>query len=165
MIVTLLILIILEVLITAGFPAIGLKNFRISFSILIALYIAFKVESPFNAVLIMIVHLCHSLFSVESWEMGTFAGVLVSVIVQFVKEMIRLESFLTTAILVQIFQMVWIAITSLLYYIKLDNTDFIFFKLQNFVLESIVTSLLAPFIFVVLDKVWSLERQGLSADN
>ena len=52
-----------------------------------------------------------------------------------------------------------------LYYIKLDNTDFIFFKLQNFVFESLVTSLLAPFIFIILDKVWSLERQGLSADN
>ena len=80
---TLIILILFEILTTAFFPALGIKNYRIPFNILIVLYMGFKVESPFIAIFIFVLQYFHSFFSVEGWEMGTIAGISICIIIGY----------------------------------------------------------------------------------
>ena len=77
--ITLLILIVLEILSTTFLPFFGLIKYRIPFNILIVLYLCFKLDSPHVAIFILITQYVHSFFSVEGWEMGTIAGVIISI--------------------------------------------------------------------------------------
>ena len=66
-IITSILLVILQVLSTAVLPILGLSNYRLPFNILIILFLAFKLESPFLAIFILIFQYIYSFFSVEGW--------------------------------------------------------------------------------------------------
>ena len=152
---TVIILIGLEIISTTFFPAIGLKNFRPSFNILIILYIGFRLESPFVAFLILVVQYTHSFFSIEGWALGTVSGVIVCMIISYLRELIHFSTKLLTIVVVQIFQMAWFIITSILLYFRTSEWDYILEKLIRFIPESILISIIAPYCFLLLDRVWS----------
>ena len=61
-IITSILLIVLQVLSTAVLPILGLTKYRLPFNILIILFLAFKLESPFLAIFILIFQYIYSFF-------------------------------------------------------------------------------------------------------
>ena len=165
LIITLLILIVLEIISTALLPALGVQKYIIPFNILIVLYLGFKLETPFLAVLILIVQYFHSFFSVEGWELGTIAGVFICIVISYLRDVLHFSSSVITIAVTQMFQLVWFVIVSLLFYLKTSSFTLIVEKMWRFIPESIVISLLAPFFFAILDKIWRTGGEGSLGEN
>jgi hypothetical protein len=157
--ITLLILIVLEIFSTALVPMLGITKYRIPFNVLIILYLGFKLETPYTSILIFALQYTHSFFSIEGWEMGTIAGVMICIVISYLKDLLHLSSALITILVTQMFQFLWFVIVSTLLYLKEDNFSYIVEKFWRFVPESIVISLLAPFFFGILDVIWRGEAQ------
>ncbi len=154
LIITMLILIVLEILSTAVIPIFGVSEYRLPFNILIVLYLALKLEIPLIAIFILCLQYIHSFFSVEGWAAGTCAGILVSMIISTLRDVIHLSTASITIFTVQVFQLLWFSIVSTLLYISVGNFDEIIIRLWKFLPESIVLSFLSPFFFAILDKIW-----------
>ena len=106
--ITTLILIFSEILATTLLPILGITEYRLSFNILIVLYICFKLETSLMAVLIFIVQYFHSFFSIEGWAMGTIAGIIICMVISYLREIIHLSSFWITVFITQLFQIIMI---------------------------------------------------------
>lgn len=156
--ITILILVVLEIISTAMIPMMGLTKYRIPFNILIVLYMGLKLETPYTSLLILALQYTHSFFSIEGWEMGTISGVLICIIISYLKDLLHLSSSLITILVTQMFQFVWFSIISVLLYIKDESFTYILEKFWRFLPESIVLSLLAPFFFGILDAIWRGEQ-------
>jgi len=165
LIITSLILVVLEILGTAFLPLLGLNKYAVPFSILIVLFLGFKLETPYLAVMILIVQYFHSFFSIEGWEMATISGVVVCLIISYVRDLIHFTSPPMTMMVTQIFQFIWFIITALLIYIKQGTFDYVLVKFWRFLPESIVISLMAPFFFSVFDKIWKVDESGMLGDD
>ncbi len=162
--ITILILFLLEVLSTSVLPLFGLVNYMIPFNVLIILFLGFKIESPYLAIMILCVQYAHSIFTIEGWEMGTIAGVLICIVISYLRDLLHFSSNLLTIVTTQLFQFLWFLVTSSLLYLKLGDFGYIIQKFWRFLPESIVLSLLAPFFFSFLDKVWRVRGEGLMAE-
>jgi uncharacterized membrane protein YvlD (DUF360 family) len=152
---TLALLFVLEIFATTVLPIIGLHRYVIPFNILIVLYMGFKLQTPYLAILIFIVQYFHHFFTVEGWEMGTVAGVVICLLISYLRDVIHFSSAAMTVFVTQVFQCVWFFIVSLLLYSKLGDMSFILDKFWRFIPESIIISLMAPFFFSILDKFWT----------
>jgi len=162
LLVTVLLLIICEVLSTTILPLIGLQTYRIPFNVLIVLYFGFKVDTPYTALMILIIQYFHSFFSIEGWEMGTIAGISICIVMSFLRDLIHFSSSIITVVVTQLFQFLWIFVMMGLLYIKHDESGYVMSKFWHFLPESFVLSLLAPFLFYLLDAIWSgREENGL----
>lgn len=157
---TLVLLLVLDVICATFFPLIGFVNFRLPFNILIVLYIGFKLEHPTLAIMIMILQYVHSFFTVESWAMGTTAGIIVWIIVSYVRDLLHFSSKLVTSLVTEVFQLVWFIIVSILVYLKMGNVDYLLGKFWRFIPSSLVISLLAPYFFNLLDRIWRVGREN-----
>ncbi|MCP4914299.1 MAG: hypothetical protein GY909_14395 [Oligoflexia bacterium] len=164
-IITLLILFVLEIFSTALFPLFGLSSIKIPFNILIVLFLGFKINSPYLAFMILFTQYFHSFFSVEGWEMGTVAGILICLLISYLKDLLHFSSAIFTIIVTQIFQVVWFLIISGLYYLKFDGFEYIIEKFWRFIPESIIISILSPFFFSLLDKIWNVGEGGMLGDE
>lgn len=163
---TLIILILFEVATTAFFPAIGIKNYRIPFNIMIVLYLGFKVGSPLLALYILLIQYFHSFFSVEGWEMGTIAGISICIIINYLKELLHFSSAFITILLTQLFQVFWFLIMAMMLYVKLGDFGIILDKFYRFIPESIFISLCAPIFFIVMDRIWGLSsKEGMLGEE
>lgn len=158
---TCLLLVVLEIFTTAFLPAMGIINFRPEFNVLIVLFLAFKLETPVLAWLIMIVQYVHSLFSIEGWAIGAFTGVLVSMSVRYLKDMLDFSTAISTIIVVQIFQVAWFFATSFLLSLKLGDFGNFFHLFWQDIPESLALSILSPFFFFVLDRVWRVKSKAV----
>ena len=163
--ITMLILIVFEIISTAFLPLIGMTTYRIPFNILIVLFLGFKLESPFIAILILLIQYVHSFFAIEGWAMGTVAGVMICILISYVRELLHFSSATITILVTQIFQTVWFIITASLLYIRNGNFDYFLPKLWRFIPESIIISLLAPFCFSLLDRVWKISDHGMLGEE
>lgn len=158
--VTLLILLVLEIVITAIFPIFGLQNYTLPFSTLIVLYIGLKLETPYLAILIFFVQYLHSLFSIEGWEIGVIAGVSICILISYLRDLLHFSSAFMTMFLVQAFHLVWFVVTSSLIYMRIHDSAFIWDRFFIFLPESIVISLLSPLLFSFLDKIWNVRNDS-----
>ncbi len=165
LLITVLILIVLEVLASAFLPLFGLNKYMIPFNILIVLYVGFKLETPYLAIIILVLQLTHSLFSIEGWEYGTIAGVLICIVIAYLRDLLHFTSSFVTMLTVFLFQILWFFISSSLLYLKFGSMDYIVQKFWRFIPESIILSLLAPIFFSLLDKVWKTKAEGLMGNN
>ncbi|MCF8057660.1 MAG: hypothetical protein K9K67_00075 [Bacteriovoracaceae bacterium] len=163
--ITLLILVVLEIFSTALVPMLGLMKYRIPFNVLIILYLGFKMETPYTSLLILILQYTHSFFSIEGWEMGTIAGVIICIVISYLKDLLHLSSSVITIFVTQVFQSLWFVIVSILLYLKEENFSYIVEKFWRFLPESIVISLLAPFFFGILDVIWRAETDRALGDS
>lgn len=157
--ITILILVVLEIISTALLPMIGLTKYRVPFNVLIILYMGFKLETPYTSLLILVLQYTHSFFTIEGWEMGTIAGVMICIVISYLKDLLHLSSSIITIFVTQMFQFLWFAIVSALLYLKADNFSYIIEKFWRFLPESILISLMAPFLFGILDVIWRGENQ------
>ena len=161
---TILILFIFEVLSSTLLPLMGLLKFRIPFNVLLVLYVGFKFNMSYVPITIFIIQYCYSFFTIEGWEVGTIAGIVIYAIISYFKDVIYLSTMATTVMFVQVFQFVWLAIVSLLFYLKSGNFSFFIEKVWRFLPESIVLSLLAPVFFILLDALWQVGKEDMLGD-
>lgn len=162
---TVILLFVLEIITTAIFPMIGLVNYRVPFNILIVLFLGLRLETPYLAVLILAVQYFHSFFSIEGWEMGTVTGIVICIIVSYVREMIHFSSFAMTILITQVFQLFWFFVQSILIYVMMGNPDYILEKGWRFLPQSIIISILSPFFFFLLNKIWEIDDRGMLGDK
>lgn len=156
---TCFLLVALEIFTTAFLPAIGVVSFRPEFNVLIVLFLAFKLETPVLAWLILIVQYFHSLFSIEGWAIGTFTGILIALSVRYLKDMLDFSTAISTIIVVQIFQLAWFIISSFLLSLKLgDFSNYLNLFWQD-IPESFVLSICSPLFFYVLDRFWKVNSK------
>lgn len=164
LVITAAIFILLEILSSTIFPFWGVVKYRIPFNVLLVLYMGFKLRTPYIAPLILTVQYIHSFFSVEGWAPGTMVGICVCIIISYFKDIIHLSSKVVTIIVIQAFQFVWFVLMSLLIYIKVNDFSLIAERFWKFIPESIAVSVLAPFLFVLLDRVWNVGSEDILRD-
>ncbi len=162
---TVILLFFLEIITTAIFPMIGLLSFRIPFNILLVLFLGLRLETPYLAIIIMVVQYFHSFFSVEGWEMGTVTGIVICVTVSYVREMIHFSSWGMTILITQVFQLLWFFVQSVLIYVQLGNLDYIFDKGWRFLPQSVFIALLSPLFFFLMNKIWNIDDRGMLGDK
>lgn len=154
---TVILLVILEIVTATVFPLVGIENYQIPFNILIVFYLSFKLDSPYLAVLIFLVQFFHSLFSIEGWAIGTFIGVLISRIIYFFKETVDFFAFPLVTLVVQASFLLWLLFSSLFLYFQNGP---IWSRFWVFIPESIIASLLAPVLFIVLERIWKQDEEA-----
>jgi uncharacterized membrane protein YvlD (DUF360 family) len=159
LLITLFALLVLEVL-SSLIPILGIFEYRLPFNILIVLYLSFRLETPFLPVFVLLIQYVHSFFSIEGWAMGTLAGTLVCIFCNYLRELIHLNSVPVTILTTQLFQLIWFGIVSAMIYMKTGGTQYIVIKFSRFLPESILMSLIAPFLFNFLEKVWRSRDDG-----
>ncbi len=159
---TAMLLILVEVFTSAILPAIGINNFKPAFNVLIILYLAFKLEVPFLPFLILLFQYIHSVFSIEGWAAGTLAGILVSLSVKYVKDMLNFSTAASTIIVVQVFQIAWFVIMSLVLTIKLGDFSHFFTIFIKYLPESVFLSLVSYGFFKLLDRIWKPSKASSS---
>ena len=155
-----LLLVILDVIGSAFFPAIGLTNFRPAFSVLIVLYVAFKINTPLLPFVILVIQNVHSIFSIEGWAISTLIGVLVAIAVKYFKDLLDFSTAVSTIVVVQISQIIWFVLLALFLSIKLSDFSNFLTILWQFIPESIALSLVSPWFFSLLDKMWVSKSQN-----
>ena len=153
-------LIVLEIFSTAFLPAIGIESIRLSFSVLIVLYLAFKIDTPFLAFLILIVQFVHSAFSIEGWATGTLVGIIVAMSVKYLRDLLQFSTAISTMVVVQIFQLAWFLMMAFLLSLKLGSFDNFFILFWKNVPASIILTFLAPFFFRLLDNFWRTSNRS-----
>lgn len=163
--VTILLLFVLDIISSTIFPMIGLENFRLPMHIVIVIYFGLKLQSPLLALLIWAMQYCHSFFSVEGWAVGTIAGIVISIVVSYVRDMIHLNSLPLVSLVSFLFQILWFVIVSIFFFLKIGEFDPILIKFYRFLGEALFLALLSPFIFSFLDKIWSFSEKNLEGDN
>jgi uncharacterized membrane protein YvlD (DUF360 family) len=162
---TIILLFFLELMTTAVFPMVGLVNYRIPFNILIVLFLGLRLETAYLAVLILCVQYFHSFFSIEGWEMGTVTGIVICIIVSYVREMIHFTSWGMTILITQMFQLLWFVVQSVLIYVLMGNPDYILEKGWRFLPQSVIISILSPLFFFLLNKIWEIDDRGMLGDK
>lgn len=160
---TMLLLITLEIVTSAVFPAMGINSFKPAFNVLIVLYLAFKLDNPVLPFLILFFQYIHSIFSIEGWATGTLTGVLVSISVRYVKDMLNFSSAISTIIVVQIFQIAWFILIAILLSMKLGDLSHFFVLFWRFIPESIFLSLISHHFFKLLDSFWVMDKKSSGA--
>ena len=156
---TIILLILLEVFSSAVMPAMGIVNFKPAFSVLIVLFMAFKLETPILPYLILVIQYVHSVFSIEGWGIGTLAGIIVALSVRYLRDLLQFSSAISTIVVVQIFQMAWFIMVAFMLCLKMGDFSPYFNNLWRYTPESFLLSLLSPFFFLILDRVWLVDRK------
>jgi hypothetical protein len=163
-ILTLLLLVAFNIFSTVFFSGAAYFDFRIGLHVLIVLFLAFKMNINTLPFLIFIVEYVHSIFSIEGWAIGTLAGLIISIIVNYLKDMIQFTSAISIMFIVQIFQLAWFLIVGAIFGLKMGNIDFYTNTFRYFIYESFFLSLMAPIVFKILSIVWGSEKLGDSVE-
>ncbi|MBY0518409.1 MAG: hypothetical protein K2P81_15975 [Bacteriovoracaceae bacterium] len=155
---TLGILIALEIGTSAFFPALGWREYRLAFNVVIILFMALKLTTPLLPWFVMMLQLVHAAFSVEGWALGTLVGILVSLIASYLKEILQFSSAIATIVTVQLFQIVWYVLTVSVICLKLGTFESFSLLFWNAMPGTLLLSLLSPVLFNLLNRVWNVEE-------
>ena len=162
---TTLILIGLDIFSSVILIAFGINNFHLAFEILIILFLGLRVNHPLLPVFILVLMFFHGAFSTDGWEISTTVGVLVCLLLNYLRDLIQISGKRSTMVTVQIFQLAWFVVIALI--ISLKNNDFSYYytKFPRFLAESILMSLIAPYFFYFMSKIWKkhteLDSEGV----
>lgn len=144
----------LEVVTSTILPALGWHEYRLTFNVLIILFLAIRLDSPAVPWMIMALQMIHSVFSIEGWALGTLAGLIVMTSANYLKDLLHLTTAIMTMITVQLFQMIWYVTVTLIICLKISNFDKFGMIIWSFIPGSILLSLISPLIFWVLEQIW-----------
>ena len=150
----------LEIVTSTILPALGWHEYRLTFNVLIILFIALRLDSPMVPWMIMGLQMVHSIFSVEGWALGTLAGLIVMVSANYLKELLHLTTAFMTMITVQLFQMIWYLTVTLIICLKISNFDKFGLIIWSFIPGSILLSLISPILFWILEQIWRVPSEG-----
>lgn len=158
--ITLALLIGLEVVTSTLLPAFGWKEYRLTFNVLIILFLAIRMDSPAVPWLILGLQMLHSVFSIEGWALGTLAGLIVMMSANYLKEVLHLTTAFMTMITVQLFQIIWYLTVTIVICLKISDFDKFGMILWSFIPGSILLSLISPVLFWVLGSIWRVPSDG-----
>lgn len=153
---TFAILIVFEILSSSVLPILGIHQFKPAFSVLVVLYFAFKLDDPVLPFLILFTQFIHAGFSIDGWALGTMIGILIATLVRYTKDMLSFSNPVSTIIVVQVFQIFWFIIFSLLVTTKMGDFSQFFFVFFKYLPESIFISLISPSAFKLFDRFWKV---------
>lgn len=157
---TLGLLIGLEVVTSTILPAMGWKEYRLTFNVLIILFLAIRMNTPIVPWLILGLQMIHSIFSIEGWALGTLAGLIVMMSANYLKEVLQLTSAFMTMLTVQLFQFIWYLTVAVVICLKISDFDKFGLILWSFIPGSILLSLISPLLFWLLGVVWRVPVDG-----
>lgn len=157
---TISLLIGLEIITSAILPLFGWSEYRLTFNVLIILFLAIRLESSIVPWLILILQAVHAAFSIEGWALGTFAGLIVMMSANYLKELLHLTTAIMTMITVQLFQIIWFVTVSLIICLKISEFEKFWMILWSFIPGSILLSVISPLLFFVLEKIWKVSFDG-----
>lgn len=155
--VTVLLLTVLEIIATAFIPAIGFVNIMLPFNVLLILFLAFRVKTPYLPLLILGIQLFHSIFSVEGWAHGTLTGVLICIGIGLLKDIIELTNSLITIFVTFVATVLWYFISSLFFFVSVRDINLVSERFFDGIPESIIIGLISPVFFLILDKIWRVD--------
>lgn len=158
--ITIGLLIGLEVVTSTILPALGWYEYRLTFNVLIILFLALRLDSPAVPWMVMGLQVVHSVFSVEGWALGTLAGLIVMMSANYLKEVLHLTNAIMTMITVQLFQFIWYITVTLIICLKISNFEKFGMIIWSFIPGSILLSLISPIIFWVLQNIWRVQSEG-----
>ncbi len=156
-------LVFLEVFTSAVLPAFGFEEFKPAFNVIIVLFLAFKLDDPALPLLIFAFQYIHSAFSIEGWAAGTFAGIVISFSVRYVKDLLNFSTAISTIVVVQIFQLAWFFLVAAILSAKISDFSVFMTIFWKYVPESIFLSAISYHFFKLLDRIWNLNKlnQGI----
>ena len=160
LVLSLALLFVINILSSAFFPSIGMTYVRIPFNILLVLFISFRLEIPYMSLLVLIIQIFHSAFTLEGWAHGTFTGVVLVLIITTIRNSINFSTPLATVLAVQAFQLLWFGLLSALIYLKMGNSDYLIQRFWAFLPESMILAILSPLLFKLLDWIWNFKETG-----
>lgn len=150
----------LEIVTSTILPALGWNDYRLTFNVLIILFLAIRLHSAAVPWMIMGLQMVHSIFSIEGWALGTLAGLIVMVSANYLKELLHLTTAIMTMITVQLFQMIWYITVTLIICLKISNFEKFGMIIWNFIPGSILLSLISPILFWILEQIWRVPSDG-----
>lgn len=157
---TLALMVGLEVITATLLPALGWTEYRLTFNVLIILYLAIRLDSPAVPWMILGLQMIHSAFSVEGWALGTLAGLIVMLSANYLKELLHLTTAIMTMLTVQLFQVIWFFTVTLVICLKISDFNKFGMILWSFIPGSILLSLISPLLFWVLSNIWKASAEG-----
>lgn len=150
----------LEIVTSTILPAFGWHEYRLTFNVLIIIFLAIRLDSPAVPWMVMGLQMIHSVFSIEGWALGTLAGLIVMMSANYLKEVLHLTTALMTMITVQLFQIIWYVTVTLVICLKISNFDKFGMIMWSFIPGSILLSLISPILFWILGNVWRVPSDG-----
>ena len=144
----------LEIVTSTILPAMGWHEYRLTFNVLIIIFLAIRLDSPTVPWMIMGLQVVHSIFSVEGWALGTLSGLIVMMSANYLKEVLHLTTAFMTMFTVQLFQMIWYITVTLIICLKISNFDKFGMITWSFIPGSILLSLISPVLFWLLEQIW-----------
>lgn len=150
----------LEVVTSTLLPALGWHEYRLTFNVLIIIFLAIRLDSPAVPWMIMGLQMIHSVFSIEGWALGTLAGLIVMMSANYLKEVLHLTTALMTMITVQLFQIIWYVTVTLVICLKISNFDKFGMIMWSFIPGSILLSLISPILFWIMENIWRVPSDG-----
>jgi hypothetical protein len=160
--ITIALMIGLEIVTATILPAFGWKEYRLTFNVLIILFLAIRMDSPAVPWMILGLQIFHSVFSIEGWALGTLAGLIVMISANYLKELLHLTTAIMTMITVQLFQMIWYVTVTLIICLKISNFDKFGMIIWSFIPGSILLSFISPILFWILETIWRVPSDGSS---
>lgn len=158
--ITVALLIGLEVVTSTILPAMGWKEYRLTFNVLVILFLALRLDSPGVPWMIMGLQVIHSVFSVEGWALGTLAGLIVMLSANYLKEVLQLTTAIMTMVTVQLFQMIWYLTVTLIICLKISNFEKFGMIIWSFIPGSFLLSLISPILFWMLGTIWRVQSDS-----
>jgi hypothetical protein len=158
--ITIGLLIGLEIVTSTILPAFGWNEYRLTFNVLIILFLAIRLGSSSVPWLVLGLQMVHSIFSIEGWALGTFAGLIVIISANYLKELLHLTTAIMTMVTVQLFQMIWYVTVTLVICLKISNFDKFGMIIWSFIPGSILLSLISPILFWILEQIWRVPSDG-----
>lgn len=150
----------LEIVTSTVLPALGWNEYRLTFNVLIILFLAIRLKSATVPWMIMSLQMVHSIFSIEGWALGTMAGLIVMISANYLKELLHLTTALMTMITVQLFQMIWYVTVTLVICLKISNFEKFGMIIWSFIPGSILLSLISPILFWILEQIWRMPAES-----
>ncbi len=150
----------LEIVTSSVLPAFGWYEYRLTFNILIIIFLAIRLNSSALPWMIMGFQLVHSIFSIEGWALGTFASLIVMMVANYLKDLLQLTTALVTMITVQLFQLVWYLMVAIVICLKISNFSKFGIILWSFIPGSILLSLISPVLFWLLERIWRVPSEA-----
>lgn len=154
------ILVGLEIMTSSLLPALGWYEYRLTFNVLIIIFLAIRLNSASLPWMIVGFQVIHSVFSVEGWALGTFASLIVMLVANYLKELLHLTTALVTMVTVQLFQLVWHVTVALVICLKISNFEKFGMILWSFIPGSILLSFISPLLFWLLERIWRVPSES-----
>lgn len=150
----------LEIVTSSILPAIGWHEYRLTFNVLIIIFLTIKLDSPLVPWMVLGLQMVHSVFSVEGWALGTLAGLIVMISANYLKEILHLTTIFMTMITVQLFQIIWYLTVTITICLKISDFEKFGMIIWSFIPGSILLSLISPILFWILEKIWRVPFEG-----